>query len=220
MPADTMKARDIMMGDVLTVAAEASLLDAAKIMINGDVSGLPVTDAAGRMVGLLSEVDVIREATGGTPTLASSVESAMTRDVITATEDAAVEDVAALMLQHKVKRIPIVRGGAVVGIVSRLDLVKAMLAEASGGASTDAAPADDETLRERVTLEIRRLGVPVRGGFDVIVQNGIVHLWGEAADQAGYTACIAAAAKVPGVRDVLSHMQVRSALRRSGPYSR
>lgn len=220
MPADTMKARDIMMGDVLTVAADASLLDAAKIMINGDVSGLPVTDPAGRMIGLLSEVDVIREATGGTPTLSAAVESAMTRDVITATEATEVEAVAGLMLQHKIKRIPIVRDGAVVGIVSRLDLVKAMLAEASGEAPAGSAPADDESLREQVTLAIRRLGVPVRGGFDVIVQSGIVHLWGEAADQAGYTACIAAAAKVPGVRDVLSHMQVRSALRRSGPYRR
>jgi CBS domain-containing protein len=55
-----MPARDIMMGDVLTVAATASLLDAAKIMIHGDVSGLPVADAAGRVVGMLSEVDVIR----------------------------------------------------------------------------------------------------------------------------------------------------------------
>lgn len=220
MPADTMKARDIMMGDVLTVAADASLLDAAKIMINCGVSGLPVTGANGRMVGVLSEVDVIREATDGGPTLASPVESAMTREVVSSTEDAAIEAVAGLMLQHKVKRIPILRDGAVVGIVSRLDLVKAMLAEASGEASADSAPADDESLREQVTLAIRRLGVPVRGGFDVIVQNGIVHLWGEAADQAGYTACIAAAAKVPGVRDVLSHMQVRSALRRSGPYRR
>jgi CBS domain-containing protein len=99
-----MLARDIMMGDVLTVAATASLLDAAKIMINGDVSGLPVTDAAGRVVGVLSEVDVIREATGGKPTLTATVESAMTRDLITATDDQAVEAVAGLMLQHKVKR--------------------------------------------------------------------------------------------------------------------
>jgi CBS domain-containing protein len=99
-----MPARDIMMGDVLTVAATASLLDAAKIMIHGDVSGLPVADAAGRVVGMLSEVDVIRETIGGKPTLTATVESAMTRDLITATDDQAVEAVAGLMLQHKVKR--------------------------------------------------------------------------------------------------------------------
>ena len=220
MPADTMKARDIMMSDALTVAADASLLDAAKIMINGGVSGLPVIDATGRMIGVLSEVDVIREATDGGPTLAAAVETAMTREVVASTEDATIEAVASLMLRHKVKRIPILRDGAVVGIVSRLDLVKAMLAEASGEATAGAAPADDEALREQVTLAIRRLGVPVRGGFDVIVQSGIVHLWGEAADQAGYAACTVAAAKVPGVRDVMSHMQVRAALRRTGPLRR
>lgn len=217
MSADIMKARDIMMVDVLTIAADATLLDAAKIMINSSVSGLPVTDAEGRMVGLLSEVDVIREAADGGSGLSASVESAMAREIIASTEDAAIDAVAGLMLHHKVKRIPILRDGAVVSIVSRLDLVKAMLAEASGQASADAGPADDDSLREQVALAIRRLGVPLRGGFDVIVQRGIVHLWGETVDQAGYAACAAAAAAVPGVRDVLSHMQVRSPLRKTTP---
>lgn len=231
-----MLAKDIMMHDVLTVPESATLLDAAKIMINARVSGLPVTDAAGKMIGVLSEVDVMRQIMGSdirslaadrdapAKVLSATVDGVMTRGVLAVEEDSDIEAAASLMLQHNVKRIPVVKDGEVVGIVSRLDLVKAMLARtgaavpAAAGASAPPAPVDDETLRREVTMAIRRLDVVVRGGFDVIVQKGVVHLWGEVSDEAEYRACRAAAGKVAGVSDVFSHMQVHQPRRRPGSY--
>ena len=96
-----------------------------------------------------------------------------------------------------------------------------MLAGSGGEAPANGrAAVDDATLREQVMLAVRRLGMPIRGGFDVIVQNGVVHLWGEVDDQQAYAACANAAAEVSGVRDVLGHMQVRAASRRPGVYRR
>lgn len=232
-----MLAKDIMMHDVLTVPESATLLDAAKIMINARVSGLPVTDAAGKMIGVLSEVDVMRQIMGSdirslsadrdapAKVLAATVDGVMTRRVLAVEEDSDIEAAANLMLQHNVKRIPVVKDGEVVGIVSRLDLVKAMLARTgaavpeSAQTSTPSAPVDDEALRGEVAMAIRRLDVAVRGGFDVIVQKGVVHLWGEVSSEAEYRACRSAAAKVPGVTDVFSHMQVHQPRRRPGPYA-
>jgi|GEM_PF-1663194 len=243
-----MLARDIMMHDVLTVPESATLLDAAKIMINARVSGLPVTNAAGKMVGVLSEVDVMRQIMGSdirslaadrdapAKVLAATIDGVMRRRVLAVEEDADIEAAASLMLQHNVKRIPVVRNGEVVGVVSRLDLVKAMLARTgaavpaaatapatapaagAGAPPPPAATVDDETLRREVTMAIRRLDVVVRGGFDVIVQKGVAHLWGEVSDEAEYRACRSAAARVPGIGDVFSHMQVHQPRRRPGPY--
>lgn len=143
-----MRARDVMSGPV-TIKA-----DAAKVLVNSRFSALPIIDEKGAMTGIVSEVDLIRRVVGdedyptqlhahlGDPdsqeALAAPVAQVMTREVITAGEDTPLEDIATLILKHQKKRIPIVRDGSVVGIVSRTDLVKAML---SHGAPAHAARA-------------------------------------------------------------------------------
>jgi osmotically-inducible protein OsmY len=100
----------------------------------------------------------------------------------------------------------VLRDGSVVGVVSRADLVKALLS--SPKAAAPAAPADDDQIRRSVILALQRLGLPMGGGFDVVSRGGSVHLWGRAYDEESHAAYRAAAAKVAGVVEVHSHMQI------------
>ena len=220
-----MRAKDVMSSPVTTVSVGATLRDAAKLLVNTQVSALPVIDDKGNMAGIVSEVDLIRRVVGDTDdhtqfhahlgdpdsqeALAAPIAEVMTRQVISTGEDTPLEDIATLILKHQKKRIPIVRDGAVIGIVSRTDLVKAMLSHAKGGQpSAPKAPRDDETLRLQVATAIHKLNIPLGGAFDVVVRSGSVHLWGQVANEEEDRACEAVARKVPGITSVMSHMQV------------
>lgn len=231
-----MLARDVMSPDVVTIGAQDTLLSAVKLLINAGVSGLPVVDGEGALVGLLSEYDLIRHVMGGnqvapaefqahledrgaladaySQALAAPVASLMSSPVITAQEDTPLKVIADLMLEHQARRIPIVRGDTVAGVVSRADLMKALLSRPHvsadlAGSSQPAAPdVADGQLRQDVTKVLRQIGMPLGSGFDVVVRHGVVHLWGEVVNEEDHRTCCAAAAKVPGARDVLSHMQV------------
>jgi len=219
-----MRAKHVMSKPV-TIKADATLRDAARVLVNSRFSALPVVDDKGAMTGIVSEVDLIHRVVGdeGDPTqlhahlgdpdsqeaLATPVVEVMTREVITADAETSLEDVASLILKHQKKRIPIVRDGGVVGIVSRTDLVKAML---SHGAPVTQPPPEspktDATLRRQVADAIHKLNIPLGGSFDVVVRNGSAHLWGQVASQDEDRACELAAARVPGITGVMSHMQV------------
>jgi CBS domain-containing protein len=222
-------AKDVMSSPVTTIGAGATVRDAARLLINTQVSALPVVDQRNVMAGIVSEVDLIRRVVGesndptqlhahlGDPdsqeVLSLTVADIMTRDVVTATEETSLEDVATLMLEHQTKRIPIVRGADVVGIVSRIDLVKAMLSHATPAAAVAAPapvlePRDDESLRMQVAAAIQRLGIPLGGAFDVVVRHGIAHLWGQVGNVEEDKACQMTATRVAGITDVISHMQV------------
>jgi CBS domain-containing protein len=217
--------------DVETVRAGAPLLEAFKLMINSGASALPVVDDKGNLVGMLSEHDVIQqvlegegafdlqkhlEAPGKLPdvyarALAGPASALMSKPAISATEDTRLKAIADLMVKHRVHNIPVVREGSVVGMVNRVSLVKALLSRSDVASSPRAAsPAevDDEKLRTDVVGALRRLGLLLGGGFDVVARHGTVHLWGQAYDEEDHRSYLATAAKVPGVRDVLSHMQV------------
>src|SRR5262245_25126476 len=174
-----MRAKHVMSRPV-TIKADATLRDAARVLVNSRFSALPVVDEKGAMIGIVSEVDLIRRVVGdegdhtqfhahlGDPdsqeALATPVVEVMTREVITADENDPLEDVATLILKHQKKRIPIVRDGGVVGIVSRTDLVKAML---SHGApimqSLPEAPKNDRALRREVAEAVQKLNIPLGG---------------------------------------------------------
>ena len=226
-----MRAKDVMSSPVTTISAGASVRDAARLLINTQVSALPVVDQRNAMTGIVSEVDLIRRVVGesndptqlhahlGDPdsqeVLSLTVADIMTRDVITASEETSLEDVATLMLEHQTKRVPIVRGADVVGIVSRIDLVKAMLSHAAPATAAAALapvpqPRDDESLRMQVATAIQKLGIPLGGAFDVVVRHGIAHLWGQVVNVEEDKACQMRAARVAGITDVISHMQVLS----------
>jgi hypothetical protein len=141
--------------------------------------------------------------------LKARVTTIMTTPVITAQEDSELQVVADLILAHQVQRIPIVRGTSLVGIVRRADLMKALLSRPDAGSpsATASSPVADDLLRQAVVTAIRKIGVPVGGGFDVVARSGVVHLWGEVHDEEHHRLCRAATANVPGVKDISSHMQ-------------
>jgi CBS domain-containing protein len=217
-----MPAKDVMNTRVTMVAVTATLLDAARMMVNARLGILPVVDGDGALVGILSEHDVlgheaaegltrsVNSSTDAGGSLSAQISSVMTKNVVMATEEEALADVAALMVKHRVKHIPVVRGRSVVGVISRLDLLKAMLSPGPApGAKQDRAPApDSDAVRENVVAAIHKLGLPLGAAFDIVVRNGIVHLWGQVADQEQEIACRRATAGIPGVVEVMSHMQV------------
>ena len=221
-----MLAQDVMSSDVVTVGEQATVLDTVKILINAGVSGLPVVDTKGGFVGIITEFDVIRHVLGGngaaelqaswdkgeglsdlqSKALATPIAELMTRQALVASESTPAKEIADLIVRHQIKSVPVLRDGAVVGVVSRTDLVKALLS--SPLTKAPSPPADDDQIRRNVILALQRLGLPMGGGFDVVSRRGSVHLWGRAYDEESHASYRAAAAKVPGVTEINSHMQI------------
>ena len=143
-----MKARDIMTPDVVSVDPDASVAEAAQLMLQRRISGLPVVDQAGELVGVITEGDFLRRAEMGTQrrrsrwieiligpgqlaseyvqTSGRKVHQVMTTNVQTATEDTTLEDIVRLMERRRIKRVPILRGKKLVGIISRANLLQAL----------------------------------------------------------------------------------------------
>src|SRR5690349_10799377 len=177
-----MRAEDIMTTDVITVAPETSVQDLAALLANHGISGVPVVDAANNLVGLVSEGDLIHRSETGTErrtqrqrtrwldalgsdrdlardyvrSHGGTVRDVMTHDVITVTETTALDEVANLLETKRIKRVPVVSDGKVIGIVSRANLVRALAATATpSAADTDT---DDRTIRAKLlaTLQEQR----------------------------------------------------------------
>ncbi len=114
-----MLAKDIMTKDVITVSPTISPKNLAKMFIRNQISGAPVADKNGKIVGIVSEADLVAK-TG------KQVKDIMSRRIIEVGEETPVEEIATLMTTHKVKRVPVMRGQKLVGIVSRGDIVGAI----------------------------------------------------------------------------------------------
>jgi CBS domain-containing protein len=200
-----MRARDVMSDGVTSISETATIHEAAKLLVNTHVSALPVLDANGIMVGIVSEADVIKEGTRrDAGALSRRVADVMTRDVATADDTASLGTIAALMIERGVKRIPILRDRKVVGIVSRVDLLRALL---SGDADTVAVPSD-EALRAAVMAAVSGQSWSLARRADVVAKEGVVHLWGVVPSEAVVERYEAAAANVMGVKAVRVHMHV------------
>ena len=169
-----MRAHQIMTRDVITVLPDTPILDAANKMLENHVSGLPVVDSSGQLVGIVSESDFLRRAEIGTQHRRArwlqyllspgrvagdfvqergrKVDDVMTRDPVTADEETPLDDLVALMEKNGIKRLPILRDGKLVGIVTRANLLRAV---ASMAREIPDPTADDEHIRERIirTLE-------------------------------------------------------------------
>ena len=232
-----MRAKDVMSDRVMSIGAEATALEAIELLVRTRVSAMPVVDAAGVMIGIVSEADLIGHADLGTGAIASellqrlsgddahrdtaapafararalSVTDVMTRNVLTADENASLADVAELMLKHGVKRLPLLRDGAVVGIVSRTDLLQAMVPHgrpAAANAAGVGSQLSNEELRQAVSAALRASDWGRAQRRDVVVNSGVVHLWGVVESDELEQAYSAAVAQVPGVVSVQSHMHV------------
>ncbi|MCC6173930.1 MAG: CBS domain-containing protein [Chloroflexi bacterium] len=105
--------------EVVTISADALVEDAAKLLAYHNISGMPVEDPDGKVAGIVSEIDVIGH-------IGMTVDEVMSRDVISVGEDASVAEIAALMSGRRIRRVPVMRDGAVIGMVSRADIVRAL----------------------------------------------------------------------------------------------
>jgi CBS domain-containing protein len=220
-----MKVRDIMSARVISVAPEASILEAIRLMLLNHISGLPVIDQAGVLVGVVTEGDFLRRGETGTErkrsrllefllgpsrlaeeyvhTHARSVNDVMTREPITIAEDAALEEVVRLMESHRIKRLPVVRGGQVVGIVSRANLLHALVSLATAAPPTAKT---DVAIREALLAEFEKLTWAPAALVDPVVKDGIVELWGTITEEAQREALKVCAQNIAGVKSVVSHL--------------
>jgi CBS domain-containing protein len=218
-----MKAQDVMVRDVLTVRPESDVVEAIKVLSDHDVSALPVVDVKGKLVGILSEADLLPreeneprhpwwvEALMPASKLAhefakahgKKVSEVMSTQVITASEDAPLSKIAALLERHRIKRVPIVAGGKVVGIVSRSNLIQAL---ASAKPASAKKPDTDRTIRLELLDRLGQQRWTDFGSRNVIVEDGVVHLWGLVGSESERQALIALAQGVRGVSDVADEM--------------
>jgi CBS domain-containing protein len=219
-----MRAHQIMTRQVITVGPDTSIVEAAGIMLQNHISGLPVVSASGKLLGIVSEGDFIRRAEIGTqrkrgrwlrfllgPGSAAAdfvheqgrkVGEVMTLEPFTVTEDTPLQDIVQLMERNNVKRLPVMRGDQIVGIVSRSNLLQAV-----AGLARDVPDptADDDHIRDRITAAIAKNDwMPF--GLNVVVSNGVVHLNGVITEERARKAAIVAAETVAGVREVHDHL--------------
>jgi CBS domain-containing protein len=114
-----MTAKEIMTRDIITVAPDLTVRKLAMTLVKNQISGAPVAGKNGKIVGIVSEADIVAKK-------GKDVKAIMSKKVISITEDTPVEEIAQLMTKHKIKRLPVMNGGKVVGIVSRADIVNAI----------------------------------------------------------------------------------------------
>ncbi|HTO66538.1 MAG TPA: CBS domain-containing protein [Bradyrhizobium sp.] len=219
-----MRAHQIMTRSVVTVSPETTIVDAANLMLQRHVSGLPVVDTGGKLVGVVSEGDFIRRSEIGTgrkrgrwlrfilgPGKSASdfvhehgrkVSEVMTSSPLTITEDTSLAEIVELMEKNHVKRLPVVRGESIVGIVSRANLLQAV---ASLAREVPDPTADDDHIRSRIIDALEKNDwCPF--GLNVVVRDGIVHLSGVITEEHARQAAIVAAETVEGVRKVHDHL--------------
>jgi len=219
-----MRADDVMTMEVITVSPETHIREVAKILLENRVSALPVVDDKGQLLGIVSEGDLMRRRESGTERrqswwlrllenpneLASEyvkshgvhAKDVMTKKVITVAEDTPVDKIAELLEKHRIKRVPVVHGGRVVGIVSRANLLHGLIVHKA----PPPAKGDDAAGRKAVLDELRESGV--RALINVVVSDGTVHLWGAVESEAEKEALRVAAEGTAGVTRVVNHVGV------------
>ena len=221
-----MQARDVMSDGVVSISKDATVLEAATQLLNCHVSAMPVTDDSGAMIGIVSEADLIRPPPGDPAHLISRIADSpdeaaqvmrstdrrladvMTQDVVVASEDTPLAQLAQLMTDKAVKRLPIVRDGKVVGIVSRIDLLRALVALNADDDASGARYSRDQQLRQEIAAACTGRVWSQASRLDVVVHRGVAHLWGIAPSEMVRKAYQVAAESVPGVKAVELHMHV------------
>ena len=219
-----MRVKDVMTQNVISVEANKSVLKAARLMLQNRVSGLPVIGATGEVVGIVTEGDFLRRGEIGTQRnrpkwleflvgpgrMAAEyvrvngrrIDKIMAPDPLSVTEDNSLETVVDLMERHRVKRLPVMRGAKMVGIVSRANLMHA-LASLTRGDTTPPAN-DDSAIRDQILVALGKEQWAPKA--NVVVKNGIAELWGALTDERERQALIVATENISGVKVVHDHL--------------
>jgi CBS-domain-containing membrane protein len=225
-----MKASDVMVRNVITVSPDATVQEVADLLLQNRISAVPVVGARGDILGIVSEGDLINrpetetthrkswwlDALASNETLAAEyvrshsrkVADVMTSDVISAAPDTPVAEVAALLEKNRIKRVPIVQDGKLVGIVSRANLLQGL---ASLGRKAPHAQPDDAAIREKVMAKLNRERWAKPALITVTVLDGTVDLWGIVESPAERKAVHVLAEVTPGVRAINDNLMIRSA---------
>jgi CBS domain-containing protein len=218
-----MQVKDVMTRNVISVQSDDQVLKAARLMLQNRISGLPVLDKDGELVGIVTEGDFLRRSELGTQRRRSKwlefvvgpgklaedyvhasgrkVEEIMTPDPCVIDESDTLEKVVELMERRRVKRLPVVRAGRMVGIVSRANLMHA-LASLARDVKAEAGP--DWSIRNQILTALgNQRWAP---NINVVVKNGVAELWGCITDERERKGIIVAAENVAGVKGVHDHM--------------
>jgi CBS domain-containing protein len=220
-----MNASDVMTREIISVRPDTTVAEAIRMMLDNRISGLPVIDEAGRLVGILTEGDLLRRGETGTErhrprwleiligpgrlaeeyvrTHGRKIGEVMTRDPVSVTPDTSLKEIVELMERRRIKRVPVLDGEAPVGIISRADLLRGL---AGALEATPVAAMSDAEIRERILAELARTAWVPRDGIAITVENGIVDLNGVILDEKERGALRVAAENVPGVRAVEDHL--------------
>jgi CBS domain-containing protein len=223
-----MIAEEIMTRQPITIGPETTIAEAARLMLDHRISGLPVTDAKLRVVGIVTEGDLLHRAETGTErhrsrwlellrgpgrlahdyvdAHARKVGEVMTSDTVFVSPQDSLEDVVELMEKRHIKRVPVVAKGCLVGIVSRADLVRALLGRLTQQEAAAKKPASDAKIRSSILAIIDKEPWGPRFSVDVTVKKGVVQLHGTVTDDRERTAITVAAENVPGVKSVRDHL--------------
>jgi CBS-domain-containing membrane protein len=217
-----MQVKDVMTPSVISTGAKDSVVKAAELMLNNRISGLPVVDHDGKLVGMVTEGDFLRRRELGTQrrrprwlefvigpgrlaeeyvrTSGRRVEEIMTPDPVTVSESDSLEAVVELMERRHIKRLPVIRDGRMVGIVSRANLLHAL----ATFTRDLPAPASDSALRDNILAAIGKQSWAPQ--INVVVKNGVAELWGVITDDRERRGLIVTAENVPGVEQVHDHL--------------
>ena len=220
-----MKAKDIMTRRVISISPDASILKAAHLMLQHRISGLPVVDPAGVLIGIVTEGDFLRRAETGTerrkprwlefvlgPGRAAAdfthshgrkVEEVMSDSPYSVSEDTTLDEIVSLMERHRIKRVPVTRDAHLVGIVSRANLMRALISIAR---SAPPPAQSDLDIRSHIMTEMDTQKWAPVALVEVTVNKGVVDLWGTILDERDRKALKVLAENVPGVKAVNDHM--------------
>jgi CBS domain-containing protein len=215
-----MKTKDVMTAGVVTVAEDAPINEAIRLMLQRKISGLPVVDAAGTLAGMVTEGDFLRRSELGTERhaprwiefLAGSgklaenyvhaagrkIRDVMTDKVYSVDEETPLSEVVEIMERRRVKRLPVLRGAKLVGIVTRANLLHAL----AGLQQANVAASSDITIRTRLMAELEKQSWAPLVAIDIVVTDGVVKLTGAIFDERQRHALRVAAENIPGVKKV------------------
>lgn len=221
-----MQAKDIMTTSVISIPQDGKIEDAVRLMLDHQVSALPVVGEQNELKGIVSEGDLMRrvrdpdsrrrswwlEVLGGSTYSAQEfvklkshhVSDAMTRNVVTIEEDTPVGAIARLLEMHRIKRAPVLREGRIVGIVSRANLLLALSALPDG--ALQASSEDDRILRAKIDEALKEVPDAAVNLINYTVDNGSVAIWGVADSDFEENAIRVAVENVPGVVRIDIHM--------------